>query len=358
MIMGDENKSRKLINELRNFILDKESKQRNAIVDYVKYNRNKGKNSVAMCFRGDNICLYYRCHMLLLIKYSKKKIVGEFNFRHSRFTEKYENIAKQLKDDLGVYNFNKNKYIDENGEEKPYTFDSIAIRFDIAQVKQEGEKWVYTELIEDNKLNEILGIYAKLIDDFLNPELNTYFWQGKDDKPKKGDKAKKSRNTEKDAQQMLYSKYFSCKDAFIYDLEYTEHRLTKEEAAKLGSEELENKEVKGRFDLLKLVQEDNGDVLEFIELKSTLNACRNRKSGVHKHINDYVKYIDNYDLVKARMEEALDTIDILKQIFGNDIIPFTPKKFMEPVRSRIRFIFTDEAEKYEFPIVVSKYSEM
>lgn len=353
--INSKKKSRALNDELRNFILDEQSEARNAIVKYVKDNIeiDEKEKSVAMCFRGEYMCLYYRCHMLLMIKRYNKKIVGEFNFRHSRFTDDWDKKAARLKQ-LHVSNFKEKTYKDEDGSVKPYTFDSTNIRFDIVEPKYENGQWSYIDSISSAELTEILDIYKELIEDFVDSEKVIYQWQGEKDKPKKGDVSKnKSQNKEKNAQQKLYAQYFYREDAFIYDLEYTEPGLSPDEVLRLGIED--DEKVSGRFDLLGVVHEDGADVLEFIELKSTLDACKKKKSGVHSHIRDYVKYIDSYKRVKARMEEALDTITLLKKIFD---IPFIPKPFKHPVRARIRFVFTGEAKEYEVPIVFTKYSEM
>ena len=76
---------------------------------------------------------------------------------------------------------------------------------------------------------------------------------------------------------------------------------------------------------------------------------------MRSHIKDYMKYLEDDERVTARMEEALDTIEILRQIFD---IKFKPKPFKTRVRARVRFIFTDDAVKYDFPIAVTKYSQI
>ena len=277
------------------------------LLEFVKNHIDKGSESIALCFRGDNICLYYRCHKLLQIKAVYSRIVGEFSFRHSRFTEQYKTKEKELRE-LGVENLNE-----DNG------YETLA-RF-------------YFDKDTPQKLFKILDIYKGLIDDFVNPTMYVYQWKGPHDKPEpKTEKKNKSANLEKDVQQKIYSDWFQNDQAMIYDIEYIEHR---------GSDY----GVKGRIDLLGLVNEGNQTYLEFIELKSTPWACVDSNAGVESHLVEYKKYVGVNELIEQRKQEAVATVEQLQKLFP-DLIKFKP--ISDEIQVRIRFIFSHEAKQYRY----------
>ena len=87
--------SRVLRGYVRNFF-ETSSLKRDYIANYVLNNLQNGTKSVALCFRGNAATLYYHCHQLLHICFSRNGVVGEFDFRHARFSKNYELTLERL----------------------------------------------------------------------------------------------------------------------------------------------------------------------------------------------------------------------------------------------------------------------
>lgn len=295
-------------------ILDKEGKiykfltgdsdNRNYLIELLKKSLSNGEKSIALCFRGDYAALYYRSHKLLSIRSLSTGIIGEFDFRHARFTKEYKVYRNEL-EKLGVdFKF----FSDEDGKSnKRY------VRFYL-QTSKENVKTV-----EKENLEKILESYKKLIDDFVDPNKREYFFDRKDT-------CRKSHNTEKDRQQALYAHYFLNEEKGLtyFDTEYAEHYA-------------KEKEVAGRFDLLGLRRKEDGSyTLLLTEVKSKKGACKG-PSGIEKHEKDYLNYWENKELIKYRKKEAKAAIELLSEIFG---MPFTVGEITD---EKIQFVFTDEA---------------
>lgn len=283
---------------------------KNAILSFVKDNLYKGSRSVALCFRGEYACLYYRCHKLLEIREKKGLFVGLFNFRHARFTEKYLYWQDKLSA-LGVCGFSEKKYL---GKEYLVWFSL------------NGKMG-----IESQTVIKILRVYCDLIDDFVDKDKIRYCFDVPSSSFKNGGcKINKSKNIEKDRQQAIYARhFFTDSDMLIYDLEYTEPCAME-------------KGVAGRIDLLGLKKVDTGWKLQLIEVKSTKSACLN-ESGVVAHVRDYRAYLAQSALIEERKREAVQSLELLAELFGF----YPPLKGEEIVGAEIRFIFTDEATAYE-----------
>ena len=192
--------NRILSKELRQFLTSK-NPNRDCLIDYVRLHIADGTKSVALCFRGNLATLYYRCHQLLRIRCSRTAIIGEFDFRHSRFTKNYKQILGKLKS----LNVRVSGFSDEpNRRAQKY------VRFDLT-----GENAVSRE-----QMLEILFIFKSLIDDFINPDNVEYAFDMQTPHSK-------SLNLEKDRQQQLYSTYFLNNELFYYDIEYAEHYAEK-----------------------------------------------------------------------------------------------------------------------------------
>ena len=296
-------KSRYLTKDLEIFLTGN-STIKNRIVDYIKAHLDKGVKSVALCFRGDYFCLYYRCQKLLEVG---KDLVGKFDFRHARFSENYKEYERSLTA-LGVYGFFEKKY-ERNG---------YYVSFDL-----NGKGCVDAENVW-----KILDIYKSLIDDYISPDKKKYAFDVPESSLKNGGiKINKSKNKEKDRQQEIYARYFfKTNERLIYDLEYVEHQ-----GKKYG--------VQGRFDLLGLQRRENGWTLQLIEVKSTKEACKQQKSGVAAHIEDYTKYLKNSALMTTRKTEAVQTVALLARVLGFE-------DFLQPIEivgEEIIFFFTDKA---------------
>ena len=138
---------RVLIGEVREF-LTTPSLKRDFITNYVRENLGKGTRSVALCFRGRAATLYYRCHRLLQIRPSRDGIVGEFDFRHARFTESYRQTLKRL----GELHVDTSTFSDAPEQNARNIVRFVLEECDVAECK------------------EILQTYRKLIDDFSIPK--------------------------------------------------------------------------------------------------------------------------------------------------------------------------------------------
>lgn len=292
--------NRILTGDVRTFLMG-DTPAKNFIVNYVRQNLDKGTRSVALCFRGDFATLYYRCHQLLRIRKAQKGVIGEFDFRHARFTKNYKEILEKIKE-FGV---NTSAFSDAPGMES-----SRYVRFPLPE-------------LDEDKLEAVLKIYKDLIDDFVDPEKREYAFDPKT-------QCRKSHNIEKDRQQQLYAAYFLHDDLMYYDLEYTEPRA-------------KEKGVHGRIDLLGLRAEQGGYTLLLTELKSTRGAVLG-KSGAKDHENDSAKYLD-MGLGEERKAEACDAVALLCALFGK---PFpddlTPEKI---TGAQIKFVFSDSAAAAE-----------
>lgn len=276
-----------------------DSKSKKYLVKLVRERISCGANSIALCLRGDYASLYYRGNQLLKIQ-GVRTVKAEFDFRHARFTNNYRDILERLPS----MRVNTSGFSDEpNQDSKRY------VRFDLTG----------RNAVDDAQLQEILKIYMKLIDDYVDPALLDYAF---DPKERKG----KSSNLEFDRKQELFAKYFFGKDLVYYDLEYAEH-----DAKRLG--------VHGRYDLLGLERKEDGYTLLFVELKSKPNACSG-KSGIVAHEEDYVDYLDS-PFVANRKKEACENIkilcEILEQPYPEHLSPSAIKQ------TKIKFVFSNDA---------------
>lgn len=273
------------------------SKIKSLIVDYVLDNLKNGEKSVALCFRGNFATLYYRCHQLLRIRNSRRGIIGEFDFRHARFTEDYRERLAGLKSmGVDISNFS----------DKPSEQDKRYVRFALDNFGEE-------------KLGAVLEIYKELIDDFVNDKKCVYAFD-----PKAS--CRKSRNTEKNSQQLLYASHFLNGDLTYYDLEYAEPR---------GKEK---GDLHGRFDLLGLRREKDGYTLLLTELKSS-NRAIGGNSGLKQHKNDYLKYLKS-TYMEARKKEAVQTVRLINEIFNRSTFDGLTEESIK--YAKVKFIFSDE----------------
>lgn len=281
--------------EIRAF-LTTPSRERDRIADYVRDKLGDGTRSVALCFRGNAATLYYRCHQLLRLRAARSGIVGEFDFRHARFSENYRETLKKLKA-LHVAADNFAAGADE--------YERNIIRFALAETNAD-------------ELTEILETYRTLIDDFFDPEKTEYAFGAP------SFKREKSSYLEKDRQQQLWAAYFQNRSLTYYDLEYSERY-----AQRSG--------LHGRFDLLGLRAESDRYTLLLTELKSTPQAVYG-KSGITDHERDYLAYLDS-PFVAVRKSEACETIKLLCEIFRTPCPQdLTPQNI---VNAKVKFVFSD-----------------
>lgn len=309
--MGD---SRVLNDKNLNEFIRGNSGQRNALIKYIENKLNDGERSIALCFRGSYFCLYYRCHKLLDVKFKDGKLLASFDFSHAKFVrsaEEYDKMVRELKDKYRVEGF-KDDY--SGPVKKTVTFDLLNA--------SEGD------------IKGILDIFIEVTNQFAVRPGGLEYRFGRKEGAKR--KAGSSNNTEKDRQQALYSQNFGCPDKFIYDVEYVE-----------PNKHSQDKKVDGRFDLLRLIHEEDKCYLELIELKSTYSACfdehpnpKSAPSDVKKHLKDYKEYLKKGELIENRIDEAYEVLELLSSLFPEHV------KFKLESRpcARIRFIFSDKVK--------------
>ena len=291
--------SRAPIKPLREFLTEA-SPNRDCIVKLIKDNIGEGVKSIALCFRGYYASLYYRCGQLLKIESTGRTTTGIFDFNYALPYPERQTVQSML-EGLGV-RFGK--------------------KYARIVLKGNGE-------VSANNLKIILQTYIKLID----------FWVS----------VKKTKGfREKDRQQQLFAVNFGKGNQTYFDIEYTEPRETLIAAGYYANAEdkiaAHKNDRGGRFDLLGLRHTDGGYILQFVELKTTVQACGN-SAGVYKHISDYKRYCDKKTLVEARKAEAAETINLLSEIFGGQFFPekLTKDKITD---YEIIFIFTDKSVRY------------
>ncbi len=288
--------SRVLRGSVRKFF-EASSPVRDHIVNYVRDNLKNGTKSVALCFRGNAATLYYHCHQLLRIRSSRDGIVGEFDFRHARFSGNY----KLTLECLNRLRVDTSRFCDGSGQ----TANNI-LRFSLNECNT-------------TDIEEILKIYRELIDDFFNPEKKDYAFGAPTDRHEK------TMYLEKDRQQQLWANYFLHDDLTYYDMEYSERF-----AAQKG--------LHGRFDLLGLRRETSGYTLLLTELKSSPQAIQG-KSGIASHEKDYLGYLDS-PIIATRKTEACETIrlfcDIFEKPYPEDLTPETITD------AKVQFVFSDK----------------
>ena len=293
--------SRALIDGISNF-LTVPTDNRDCLVDLIKEKIGNGQNSISLCFRGDYATLYYRCKQLLKIRYSPKykQVRGFFNFNYARFNPDQAEIQSALAD-LGV-RFGKD-------------IEHICVILD-------GKGKVETE-----NLKKILKTYMELINDWIACR-------------------RKSTISESDRQQQLFASLFGNRENTYFDIEYREPRETLINAGYYddAGNDIEAKKAAyqkhsgGRFDLLGLRKAENGYILQFVEVKTTVKAC-DGKAGVLDHIGDYTKYCKFETLVNQRKSDAVYTVNLLSTILDTGL----KISVDDVVGHEIIFIFTDRA---------------
>lgn len=293
--------SRALIDELSNFLRTPTPNQE-CIVEFINNYIDKGEKSISLFFRGDYATLYYRCRQLLKLEYSNKQVKGFFDFNYARFSPRVEDYRNELSN-LGV-KFGKN-------------LKNISVILD-----GNGK-------VEKQALKQILTKYIELIDCWLAH-------------------MHKKTVSEGDRQQQLFAIGFGNSENTYFDIEYREPRetLIKEGYYDYVGLDLEAKKAEykqhcgGRFDLLGLRRTEEGYVLQFVEVKTKPNACKD-PSGVLDHIRDYTKYCNYTNLVNKRKSDAVYTVNLLSEILNKDVW----LKVEDIVGHEIVFIFTDDSVK-------------
>lgn len=277
------------------------------LIGLIKAHIGDGHRSISMCLRGTYVSVYYRCGQLLKIIYQprKRKIVGLFNFRYALPHPNAEKYRSELSR-LGVKFGNNEKEI---------------------SVTLDG-----SDMVESDNLEAVLNKYLELIDYWIEHKT-------------------KNEAREKDRQQQLFSMLFGNSENTYFDIEYKEPRDTLIAAGyyDFAGEDYEAKKAAfkersgGRFDFLGLRKAGEKYVLQFVELKSTAEACDD-DSGVLDHITDYTKYCRYDKLVDKRKSDAVYIVNFLSHVF-RDGDESTDLKLEDIVGHEIVFVFTDAAVK-------------
>lgn len=268
----------------------------------------KDNNDLIICFREKYINIYYRGHSLFRIqqmlnrKFPYYKVF--FNFNHGRYTKDWNMILQKL-ESIG-YSLNHKNYDLKN---KEHVVSAVIDKVD-------PDFW-----------NESRIILSKLIDDYFSADDDKLY-----DYLKMCNDQNKRKHIEKQRQQKIAIANNNCDNGyFIYDIEYTQARNSK------------NEENSGRFDMLAMRFENKVPVeLALIELKSTEAACTSN-SGLDKHYEDLKKYINNSLYIKVRKKEAIDIINTYSYL---NIISANKIEEEVDLEVKILFIFTDTARSY------------
>lgn len=293
-------RNRTLIKELRDFLIDKDSPNRNALIDIFREHIDKQEKSIALCFRGSYATFYYRCRMLLKLEFKNGEVVGSYDFNYAKARPDRETIRNTLVG-LGVTVTDSVK--------KPKCIMILS-----------GKNRIFHD-----KLKEAIYIFIELIDGF------------------------KKLKKENDRQQQLYGRCFGNETVTYYDIEYTEPFETLLACGyydQVGTTFEDKRKAHrdhsaGKFDLLGIRRSENGYVLQLAELKSTIKACTQRKAGVKAHFDDYTRYCKTPSLLNLRKIEAINAIALLSEIL--DEKHFADDIDIDSLTTEIVFIFTDES---------------
>lgn len=300
-VSGKENSVRVINSDFQKALKEKSLKHVTQLI--------KDNDDLIMCFRGKYINIYYKGHSLFRIEQmlDKEEIYykAEFDFNHARYTKEWAEVLEELKS-LGYSLNHKNQEIGNRNR-------VFAI--------------INPENMDFDFWNKSQILFRKLMDDYFSldeDKLYDYF---------KMCKSKSKKNLiEKQRQQKIAIANTNCDNGyFIYDIEYTQPRNSK------------NEKNSGRFDMLALKFENKIPVeLVFIELKSDKKTCKG-KSGIGKHYEDLKKYTDNPNYIRIRKEEAISIVNLYSSL---NIISANKIEEATNLNIKILFIFTDTARMY------------
>lgn len=294
-------------------------------------------DELLMAFRGSYINVYYRGHSLYRIEQQKRAYSITFDFNHARYTEKYEDILKELMN-IGMQLPAKRREIacdylyihfDKDGKEKKETKSgNNGLAKSIVTGEENHEFW--------KRSYELL---KQIVDDFYDPEKmvdyfkDDYYQKQREEAGLEPLTKRKSIFLEKQRQQSIALINRATDNGYyIYDIEYAQP------TEKQGDEKA------GRYDMLALTIEDHkAKQVLFVELKSTESACTSG-SGVEKHQKDMVQYMadDNKEVIGVRKRDAEKIMEAFHRLFGIGEVDFS-----ELVKdTRCAFLYTDGAKKY------------
>ena len=283
-------------------------------------------NLIELCYRGnsgDKIVIYYKNHSMFDIvnlKRSQNQYKLTVSFNHARYEEDWQ---KKLENLYSNYNFRKSS------------------KGNFGDKNDNGHLLCYFNSCEEIKLNELYWIIRDIMDSYFAPTSNKvtdYFKEGKPLVTKK-------KHFEKQWQQRIFSGNTDCENGyFIYDMEFATPHETK--AAH------KNDKNNNEPDMLAIKYENCKPVkLVFIEVKSTIAACNNKKSGACEHIRKTVGSLDGFfktgkdEYIETRKEDANNIIEGYASINLHGLNE-KPNSEFKNIDAEILMVFTDEAVEW------------
>lgn len=235
-----------------------------------------------LCYRGnsgDEIVVYYNNHIMFKVKkyknkYKNKQFLLTISFNHARYEKDWQEILDDLQ---------KNHHFEKGGKKK------------IADEGDGGYLSCGFNNSDDIKWEDLYGLLKRLMDSFFAPaneKVIDYFKEGQPLVTKK-------KHLEKQWQQRIFFGNTNCDNGyFIYDMEFARPHEDKQA--------VKNDKNNNEPDMLAIKYENHKPVkLVFIEVKSTVKACTNPKSGACEHIRKTAGALD--DFFKTRKDEYVET---------------------------------------------------
>ena len=280
-------------------------------------------DDLELCYRGnsgDKIVIYYKNHSMFDIvnlKRSQNQYKLTVSFNHARYEEDWQ---KKLENLYSNYNFRKSS------------------KGNFGDKGDNGHLLCYFNSCEKIKFDELYKIIGPIMDNYFTPVKNRvtdYFKEGHPLVIKK-------KHKEKQWQQRIFTGNTNCdNDYFIYDMEFARPHKSKVEA----DNDINNNEP----DMLAIKYENHKPVkLAFIEVKSNVNACNNKKSGACEHIKRTAGALDKFfktgedEFVKTRKKDAQDIIRGYSSIELHGLKQIPDLDF-DDIDVELLMVFTDKA---------------
>ena len=279
-----------------------------------------------MCFRGngenEKVIIYKNNHAFWTITKNKDKNNRKYkisvSFNHARYCSNWEDLKNKLVDKK--YDF-KNKELTKDG---------------ISEISTEFKTSFSKEFVQGTYeiINEIFGKFFEYKNRTDNCHLEKDYFKSCYNKTEST--TNKNFLAEKIMQQKLFTDIFiGGENCFAYDLEFSQKYPNKEYKKTNNIES-------NQPDMLGIRDTGNGFILVFIEVKSLKSACQG-DSGVLKHLNGMLKYIDEdilgQKVIENRKKDACKIIDAYKKLGLREYLKNTTKD--EFIGTEILFVFTD-----------------
>lgn len=236
-----------------------------------------------LCYRGNSgdIAIIYYCNRVFWkIEKQKRNYILTISFGHFAYEENWQELLDDLKQHYKFTGGNQTKAAKGEGGYLKRSFQ-------------------LTENISWEELYDLLKkVYANYFAGAGKPAINYFKKYRKITK----DEVKKTNFLEKIQQHKIFS---ANRDAstgyFVYDLEFSKPHK--------NMEEQKNDDTKDSPDMLAIKYKDGiPQKLVFVEVKSTKEACTGSTSGIEKHLQSSMKWIEQADFIKRRKTEAADIV--------------------------------------------------